>query len=596
MALFAGVWHRAGGKLRAAIETDLLAALHAPFHNVLSAYDDGPFVLVARSLHEPAVVSHSGTVAALSGRLDGGLRTEHVLDAYMDPAGRFRSISGDYGVVVFDPHRHTLLLMRDAVGTQPIYYYAGDDGVFVFGSQIKAVIAGAALHARPNHTALAQLLIAREGVPRGQTCFAGVQSVPPGQVLFVTPDTISSTTHLDLRPIVPTPLNTFEQSTAAFRRAFTTSVERRVSQSGPTGVLVSGGVDSASVLAAARNAADAGNVVAISYGSSDGSAADERKYVDAVVQNCGVRCVRLDLQPTGFMDHVAANAWSAETPSVDDVPGTLMRAAAAAREHGVRDLMMGTWGDQVLFPFPPPYLGELLRAGNLSEYSRLTRMLREWLVDVPEPHIRSVLMRQAVRTFVPTPVLERMKPLRRNPTVFDGLRGFVKTRRRGALNHAGAIRREVTGPVAVNGMETTTKWGWANGLETHLPFLDADLVQLLFAVPQQHMLNDGVPKSLLRSAMEGLVPDEVRLRRDKGDYTDEIAREIRVGHKDCVESLRGCERLVAHGLMSHDAAARTLARFQQADEIETDMAFTLSSMLGVNAWLKVFFDGNTRSE
>ncbi|HUP90177.1 MAG TPA: asparagine synthase-related protein, partial [Longimicrobiales bacterium] len=327
MALFAGIWHRGGGRLRAGAETDLLAALHAPFHSVLSAYDDDAFAVVARSVTEPTIVSRGGIVAAFGGRLDGHLTAADVLDAYLDPAGRFRSISGDYAIAVFDPMRHTLLLMRDAVGTQPMYYCASDDGSFVFGSQAKAVMAGAAMRPEINRGALAQLLVGNDGLPRGQTCFSGVYSLPPGQVLFVTPDTISSTTHVDLRPIVPTPLKTFEQSCAAFKRALCTSVDRRISPEKPTAILVSGGLDSAAILAAARNATNADRLVAISYGLQDGSGADESRYVDVVTQATGVRSVRVDFEPLGFLEHVQRDAWATETPSVDDVPATLSRAA-----------------------------------------------------------------------------------------------------------------------------------------------------------------------------------------------------------------------------------------------------------------------------
>jgi asparagine synthase (glutamine-hydrolysing) len=574
--------------MRDGVIADLLGALHAPFHGVVSAFDEDGVVFGAKSLSHPAIVSHGGVVAALTGRLDDGLQVEHVLDAYRDDGnGGLQSLSGDYAAAVFDPHRGVLVLMRDAVGTQPLYYHVAEDQ-FTFGSQIKAVLAAARVPARPNHAALAQVLVSGEGTPRGETCFSGVQSVPPGMALFVTADSVSLVSHVDLRPIVPTPLRTFEQSSSAFKRSFCTGVERRVACAGNTAVLVSGGVDSAALLSAAAGHADRNRILAISYGLSDGSSADERTHANAVIAKAGVRSVQLDLRPIGFPDYAEADVWTGESPLVDDVPDTLGRAAAAARADGAHHLMIGTWGDQVLFPFPPPYLLELLKAGNVKEYRHVARTLHEWMADVPAHQLRRALFGQAVRGFISPAILDRVRPPNREAAAtFDLIGPLAQSRRRAPATHASAVRREVTTPASVDAMEGTTKWGWSQGLEAQLPFLDADLLQLLLAIPAEHALHNGVPKALLRDAMKGMVPDAVLQRPDKGDYTAVIHDSMVGARAECLDRLENGTRFVRHGLMTKEAAHRTLARLGGSGEIDTGF---LSSMVGLDAWLKVFFD------
>jgi asparagine synthase (glutamine-hydrolysing) len=588
LAVIGGVWQRKSGRVRDGMIGDLVGALHAPFHGVLSAFDDERVAFAAKSLSHPAIVSHGGVVAALTGRLDGGLQAEDVLDAYRDGGnGGLETLAGDYAVAVYDPDRSVLLLLRDPVGTQPLYYAISDD-VFAFGSQIKTVLAATGVPARPNHGALAQILVSGDGIPRGETCFAGVQSVPPGFAVFVTSDTVSLTAHVDLRPIVPTPLRTFEQSTAAFKRALCAGVQRRVACTGNTAVLVSGGVDSAALLAAAAEHGARDRILAISYGLSDGSNADERAHVSAVVAHAGVRSVHLDLQPLGFPDLVEADVWAGESPLIDDVPDTLRRAAAVARADDAHHLLIGTWGDQVLFPFPPPYLLEMLRAGNVKGYRHIARALGEWMADVPAPQLRRALLGQAVRGFVPPAIMDRVRPGdRQAAATFDLLRPLARRRRRAPSTHAAAVRREITTPASVDAMEGTTKWGWSHGLESQLPFLDADLLQLLFAIPAEHALHDGVPKALLRNAMKGMVPDTVLQRKDKGDYTEVIHGGLRAARAECLDRLGDGMRMVRHGLMTKDAARRTLARLGDSGEIDTSV---LSSMVGLDAWLKVFFD------
>jgi asparagine synthase (glutamine-hydrolysing) len=588
LAVIGGLWQRSGGRVRDGVIADLVGALHAPFHGVVSAFDDDRIVFGAKSLSHPAIVSHAGIVAALTGRLDDGLQVEHVLGAYRDDGkGGLQHLSGDYAAVVFDPHRGVLLLMRDAVGTQPLYYSVSED-VFAFGSQIKTVLAITGAPARPNHGALAQILVSGEGTPRGETCYSGVQSVPPGFAVFVTTDSVSLTPHVDLRPIVPTTLRTFEQSSAAFRRALCAGVRRRVACTGNTAVLVSGGVDSAALLCAAVDHDSKDRILAISYGLSDGSSADERRHANAAITKAGVRSVHLDLEPIGFPDQVEKDVWTGESPLVDDVPDTLRRAAAAARADGAHHLLIGTWGDQVLFPFPPAYLLELLRDGNVKGYRQVASTLGEWMSDVPAPQLRRALFGQAVRGLISPRVLDRVRrPHRQTSATFDLLARLAEPRRHAPTTHAAALRREITAPASVDAMEGTTKWGWSHGLEAQLPFLDADLLQLLLAIPAKHALHDGVPKALLRDAMKGMVPDAVLQRKDKGDYTDAIRGSLLASRSECLARLEGGTRLVRHGVMTKEAAKRTLARLGGSGEIETGF---LSSMVGLDAWLKVFFD------
>lgn len=592
MAVFAGIWQRRGGRVRDGATADLLAALHAPFHSVFSAFDDDHLVLGAKSLAQPAIVSHGGVVVALGGRLDQDMDAAGVLDAYLDDGnGGLQAVAGDYALAVFDPRRHTLLLMRDAVGTQPLYYYA-DAERFVFGSQIKAVLAGSRVAPRPNRAALAQLLIGGEGLPPGSTCFENVSALPPGQALFVTADTLSGASHVELRPIVPTPLHTFEQCTAAFRRALLTSVERRVARAGNTAVLVSGGVDSAALVCAAAHTTPRERLLAISYGLRDGSAADERTHVNAVLQSSSVRGVYLDLEPLGFPDQVDADVWAGETPVIDEVPGTLRRAAAAARAHGAHHLLTGTWADQVLFPFPPPYLVELLRAGKVREFLRLERALPQWMSDVEPARIRRAIIGRTLRGVLPGGLLNRIRPVRHEAAEwFDTLAPMVIPARQPPLTHVAGLRREITGGASVDAMEGTTKWGWSHGLETQLPYLDADLVQLLLALPAHHTLHNGTPKALLREAMAGMVPDSVRWRRDKGDYTAPIETTFQGTRQESIDRLENGRRLVSHGFMSQAAADRNLARLRQAGDIDRGM---LASLVGLDAWLRVYLEAAQR--
>lgn len=589
MAPFAGAWNR-NGRLDELLTADLLAALHAPFHTTTSVYNDGFVAFVTAPLDNSPFASRGHTVAALSGRLNGGLDAAAVVDMYIGGGNAaLQNVRGDYALAIFDAARHMMLLVRDPIGTQPLYY-AVNGALVGFGSQIKAVLAATGIRAAPDRASLAQLLVGRAGVPAGRTCFEGVLSVRPGQVVAITRESVTHARFASIEPDPTYQARDFAESADAFAAAFTRSVARRMSPNANTAVLVSGGVDSAAILGAATLMAPANRVCAISYGTTDGSAADERDYVAAIVAETGARAQWLPLEPLGFPELVDQDVWASETPIADDVPDTLARAAAVARGGGADHLLIGTWADQVLFPFPPPYLNSLLRRGRIVTYARTAKTIMEWMADVPRGRVMDMLVRQAIRPIVPARLLRAVLPPEREMTpIFDLLAHEPWTSMPRPRSHQGAVWWEVSRPYSVDGMEATTKWGWAHGVETQLPFVDGDLIALLLAMPGAHALHGGVPKALLRSGMAALLPEVVAGRRDKGDYTDVIDSSHRAAQKQCLDRLDGGERFVRNGLMTKAAADRALARIRDHNEIGNDGRVLQSTLVGLDAWLRVFF-------
>lgn len=568
----------------------LLSGLHGPYYVNTSVYIDGSFILGCRALENSPIPSRGGTVAVVSGRLNEGLDAAAVLDSYIEggTAG-LHMIRGDYAIAIFDAARHTLLLLRDPIGTQPLYYAIDRDRV-IFGSQIKAVLAGMGKRAVPDRASLAQLLVGRAGVPLGRTCFEDVRSVRPGEAVVITRESLSQARFAAIVPDATYQARDFAESANAFAAALTRAVARRCSPGANTAVLVSGGLDSAAILGAATLMSRAGKVCAVSYGTTDGSAADERSYVSAIVAETNAVARWLPLEPLGFPGQAGDNVWVGETPVISDVPDTLARAAGAARAFGADHLLMGTWADQVLFPFPPPYLNSLLRRGRIASYVRTTSTLMDWMADVPRRKILDMFFRQAVRPLVPSAVLHRVRPPERETLpIFDLLAGEYWSAVPRPQSHRGATEWEVSRPSSVDVMEATTKWGWAHGIEAQLPFLDADLVALLLAIPGEHALHEGVPKALLRSGMAGLVPEVVLQRRDKGDYTEVIDSAHRSAQQLSLDCLEGGERFLQHGLMTRRAADWALARVQHSREIGNDALVLQSTLVGLDAWLRVFF-------
>jgi asparagine synthase (glutamine-hydrolysing) len=75
-------------------------------------------------------------------------------------------------------------------------------------------------------------------------------------------------------------------------------------------------------------------------------------------------------------------------------------------------------------------------------------------------------------------------------------------------------------------LEEIDHLGMRSGVEHRHPFYDVRLIELCVALPARLKLNDGWPRYVLRAAMDGLLPESIRLRSDKADLSPNFQRNL----------------------------------------------------------------------
>ncbi len=178
--------------------------------------------------------------------------TEVVLELYRAHGIEGLSrIEGMFGLCIYDPRRNELHLARDRLGVKPLYYRADGAGL-AFGSEIKALLAG--LPARPalDRQAIHDYLTLRF-VPAPATVWKDVRKLEPGHRLRLDLESgeleLHRWWHVDFDSEPYDPSRDYE---GEFEALFLAAVEKRLLASDvPVGVLLSGGLDSSAVSAAA---------------------------------------------------------------------------------------------------------------------------------------------------------------------------------------------------------------------------------------------------------------------------------------------------------------------------------------------------------
>jgi asparagine synthase (glutamine-hydrolysing) len=572
------------------------------------------------------VVGRAGVMLVMDGRLDNrdellpalGLPPSAsdaacALAAYERWEERFaEQLNGDFALALFDAAKRQLVLARDAIGIRPLYFFH-NDRLFAFASEIKALLAHPDIPCRPDDEGVADFMFvsSRPLDRQDVTCFAGVAAVVPSHLVVVTANGIVSRRYWDFDTGRAIRLRSFDEYAEAFRERFAEAVRRRIRSVHPVAVSVSGGLDSSSIFCQAetlRRAGDANclSVAGLSYTGAAGTGADERGYLQDMEREYGVEIERFPMEPlTGLVDGADQQIRANEAPFPDCMWGVTRELHRRARAQGARVLLSGHWGDQVLFS--SAYLVDLFDRFAWGEIRRHTREYESWfskaevrvlkrrfIVDVARSHLppalgpplkwlRRRLMREVRSTssFSASFLRRALQFANRPSTAGDGFHSA----------QARALYLEARSKYHVQCMEWNNKIGALHGLDAAFPFLDRDLLAFLMAIPGEVQNRNGVPRALLREAMRGVLPEPVRARTWKADFSavgnGGVARDVAAIGRALGPASLG----VRLGYLDPARLAPEVARIgSQLEGPECLNSWDLADLYGLEMWLQVFFN------
>lgn len=160
-------------------------------------------------------------------------------------------LRGMYAIAIWDLEEEKLKLYRDRVGKKPLYYYH-KNGMFLFASEIKAILTHPAYEKKINKRAIWQYLC-MQYVPEPMTAFEGIKAVPPGGCAVYDPKDDMLTVEQSRAIEMPEERSTLGMlpDSNAVRATVAEAIQVRLESEVPLGVYLSGGIDSAIIAAIA---------------------------------------------------------------------------------------------------------------------------------------------------------------------------------------------------------------------------------------------------------------------------------------------------------------------------------------------------------
>jgi len=496
-------------------------------------------------------------------------------------------VDGMFAFAVWDAERRRLTLARDRMGKKPLYY-ASLGGRFLFASELKALHAHPLFRASVDPNAVAEL-IRHSYVSAPHTIYTDVSKLAAGTLLHVPirdgPRPASPRRWWDLRQVFEEgaqdqldlpPAAAAEVLESLLRDA----VAQRMSADVPVGALLSGGVDSATVVALMQGAASRPvRTFTVGYEEAD---MDESAAARRVAERLGTEHRTLMATPDMALELIPRLPALYDEPFADtsQLPSALI--SRLAREH-VTVALSGDGGDELFLGYDRYFrcrerwramawlalparrrLARGLRGLDPVRFERAAHALAA--TDVEDLFRRTNDRCADVNALVPGADPDQGRTVRAPAFLRDPLSRMAW--------------QDLAGRLPESILVKVDRASMGFGLEVRSPLLDARVVRLCARLPHSLKARRGERKWLLRRVLERHVPPGVSAGPKRG-FGVPIGRWLRGPLRDWAESLLSPRRLREGGLFDAEGVRAIWAQHLSG---QRDRRFLLWNLLSFQAW------------
>ena len=519
------------------------------------------------------------------------LYEEHGADA-------LKHLRGMFALALWDAKRGRLLLARDRFGQKPLYYYL-DSRVFVFGSEIKALLAHpdvprVSRFAADDGRALADYL-SFGYLPTPETAFRGLRMLEPATWLEVDLDGRDRTGRFWEHPLLAPPDPSAKAATTigALREQLAEAVKLRLVSDVPLGAFLSGGLDSSLIAALMRQHSNA-TVKTFSIGFEGDDSFDETPYAEQVARHLGAEHTAFRVKADA-LELLPELVWHHDQPFADSSAIPTYLVSKLTRQQ-VTVALTGDGGDELFAGYERFYAAELMRklrfvpAPLLRGAAGLLRLLPEG-TNYYDPVKRARRFARAasqpleaayfdlVRVF-DAELLAEISPGAAHRTSIDS---YLSADQPHAI--AGLVEANMRSYLPDDLLIKADRCSMQASLEARAPFLDHQLAEFAASIPFNLKLKGSRTKHILKEAARGLLPDEIIERKKHGfglPLGAWLRRDI-APVRDILLSRRARER----GLLQMSVVERLISEHETG---RRDHSRQLWALLTLEEWQRQFVD------
>lgn len=525
--------------------------------------------------------------------------SEIILTAYEKWGERCtEKLLGDFAFAIWDRKNQRLFCARDPIGIKPFFYYF-DGKTFYWGSEPRTIYDNSKISKGPN-LQLICLYLQNRFDEREETLYKNIYRLPGSQYMVVQNGEIRKEQYWDIDPDCSIRYKTDEQYTEHFLSLFKSCVKMCLRSNGPVGVLLSGGLDSSSIactskLLYAENSLPINQIETFSI-LFEGFPCDEQAEMNEVTKRLGVKGAYFPYEKNL---HCVEIRESQKYPDVIYFP-TLFCFAPALKDaygKGVRVILNGVGGDELL----ATSFGHLTDLILQRNFRKLLQQIRNdsQLYSYP---ISYLFLNYCVKPFIPRYLKKLLRPslnlfrknrippwlnmplLRKIGRGQDSM-GVSSIRKFPTLSQRDIYRDlfySWNANIALDMVERFTNYF---GVERRYPFFDRQLITFLMCIPEDQRWGGEWPKKILRNSMNGILPESLRLRKHKPEFSCIIDHEFKERQSVEVERFIQTSILADFGFIDADQFYQCFMEYKHNIKL-SDFTNTLARFIWLEVWLR----------
>jgi asparagine synthase (glutamine-hydrolysing) len=534
----------------------------------------------------------------------GNSDTEVLLNLYLrDGVELLNQLNGMFAFALWDRRNESLFVARDGLGIKPLYYTQTARG-FSFGSELKSLFALPGLTKEIDIGAVHDYL-SFLWAPAPQTMLKGVRKLEPGCALLIKRGRIEKEWRYYDIPATETILSLSDRDAiAAVRSTVRDAVHRQMVADVPVGAFLSGGLDSSSVVAFAREVSQGRRLQCFSI---EMEAAHERRegmvsdlpYARQVAKHLDVdlHVVKVD---SLVADDFVRMIYHLDEPLGDPAPLNVLFISKLARENGIKVLLSGAGGDDIFTGYRRHRalqlehmwsgLPKTIRTGISSVANSLPTgltALRRTRKALQFAHLEGDERLASYFQWLEPHWVERLLKPRFNAVQTENrLIGSLKDLPDSVPRLNRMLYLECRHFLADHNLNYTDKMSMAAGVEVRVPLLDPDLVRLAFRLPLDVKQRGSQGKWVLTEAMRGILPDSV-LNRPKTGFGAPLRSWLAGPLRQLMNDTLSTESIRRRGIFD-EQSVRELIRLNETGRI--DASYPLFTLLSIELWCRIFID------
>ena len=520
--------------------------------------------------------------------------TEVILSAFEEwGAKSFSKFNGMWAIAIYDKKARKIVLSRDRFGKKPLYYFRTSTE-FIFASEIKALLKHPKVVKKPNYEKIFRYISTNyRYVDIDEfSYFKDIVQVPKSCIVEVDEKlNLNKYTYWKLDDNISARNIPFRQAVNEFRDLLIDAVRIRLRSDVPVGCFLSGGLDSTSITCIAYKVLQQQIVTFSGITGEEKGIYDESDYIDSVINHTHANYHYVQPDPSDLLETIDQMLAFHDEPICTVTWYTLYLIAKKIKIESIPVMLNGHAGDEILAGYWDYYhyfFHDLEKLGNMD-------VLRNEITWWHNNHKRDMNEIERYRNYILSLEKNETNEMTRFPDysdcfIDDIVKQYKRVVQLPIMQTTSWLSRRMYADLFFEGvpaiLRSEDRNTMSQSIESRSPFLDFRLVEYCFSLPNEFKIKNGVGKWILREAMKGILPEDVRTRKDKAGFIAPADEWFRTINKEHIYRLIKSDEFSNRGLFN---VSKILDVFEEHLRKGKNHYMFLWQLINLELWFRRFF-------